>query len=720
MSLRGKAETRRRKRTKTFTGCWTCRSRKVKCDEAKPSCRVCIDKNLVCQGYGTRLQWLPPETGFDVLGEGLASSEQAGPAAEAEQQRCLRRYIFNEPPRRILAWRRVDEILQTIDAAEYDLGPRDGVELALHIENFGVFGKNYLKWPSPSVSCAIATPRADAPALASPQHGSSIDTPQPGLYAVGMGFPLTSQTRSTGSWDHGDHRRSYNVLNQRSSPARQPDETTYSRRLDPPQRSSALGSRDRGDLLILADAARLLQPPLDSPQDSRTSSGTPAAPPSPYFLGEQERYLLHHYMNRVVNLFCVIDNDNSPWKTIHLPIVLQSIGELSIVGSTSRVRSALRNALVAISAFYLSNEHQAHNRPVESEKWENIASGHRCEAIGLLKEAVEHDLYTAVRPKYNDFLVTMLSMVTVNVVSGDTNSCSVHLDGAEQLINHISQTVKLSNESQVLHRIYFYLRVIYESTSSKVMDTTSPRFGSMFASKEQAAPELLEGDAHDFLGTNNADSTLLESRTDSPPFEYIYGVPSILLVMLKDTIDFIDANNRAQSQNGRKTASDDLEGIYDKLESEILDWSMDEHLEKFRDLDDDQFNIMYQQTKAFHNALIIYFSQNVGRLGFRHLRPYVEAVLDSIEAIEHIKSKTNGLAAPLYWPAFVAATEAFEPRHQQRFREWYDKVEQYGIEGARTGIRVIHEVWQRSRSRNRGQKTAWRCIAEETGATLML
>lgn len=48
------------KRRKTFTGCWTCRERHVKCDEQHPKCKRCIAGNFACQGYGTRLTWLTP------------------------------------------------------------------------------------------------------------------------------------------------------------------------------------------------------------------------------------------------------------------------------------------------------------------------------------------------------------------------------------------------------------------------------------------------------------------------------------------------------------------------------------------------------------------------------------------------------------------------------------------------------------------------------------
>ena len=79
-----------RKRTKTFTGCWTCRARKVKCDEARPHCRQCRQKRLNCEGYGARLQWLPPDT---ALGSGKTDLGTAAPP-EPAPTRSLRRNIL--------------------------------------------------------------------------------------------------------------------------------------------------------------------------------------------------------------------------------------------------------------------------------------------------------------------------------------------------------------------------------------------------------------------------------------------------------------------------------------------------------------------------------------------------------------------------------------------------------------------------------------------------
>ncbi|OAL47742.1 hypothetical protein IQ07DRAFT_682528 [Pyrenochaeta sp. DS3sAY3a] len=46
---------------KTLTGCWTCRHRRVKCDEGRPHCRRCVHSGITCQGYYIRLTWTNPQ-----------------------------------------------------------------------------------------------------------------------------------------------------------------------------------------------------------------------------------------------------------------------------------------------------------------------------------------------------------------------------------------------------------------------------------------------------------------------------------------------------------------------------------------------------------------------------------------------------------------------------------------------------------------------------------
>ncbi|KAL2267259.1 hypothetical protein VTJ83DRAFT_4536 [Remersonia thermophila] len=44
-------------RKKSRSGCRTCKARRLRCDETKPTCRNCTQKGLECPGYQQRLQW---------------------------------------------------------------------------------------------------------------------------------------------------------------------------------------------------------------------------------------------------------------------------------------------------------------------------------------------------------------------------------------------------------------------------------------------------------------------------------------------------------------------------------------------------------------------------------------------------------------------------------------------------------------------------------------
>lgn len=91
--------------------------------------------------------------------------------------------------------------------------------------------------------------------------------------------------------------------------------------------------------------------------------------------------------------------------------------DVQTIGPFDSSEFAMRyGTLFSISAFYLSNEDRDHKRNDEAANWGTVASRYRCDAIGLLKCAVETDLYADEKIKYKEFLATMLSMVTINVI----------------------------------------------------------------------------------------------------------------------------------------------------------------------------------------------------------------------------------------------------------------------------------------------------------------
>ncbi|ODV97642.1 hypothetical protein PACTADRAFT_23729, partial [Pachysolen tannophilus NRRL Y-2460] len=80
------------KRKKTFSGCWTCRSRKVKCDTRKPSCLRCEKSGFTCGGYEIKLRWSNPVK-FDKYGNQLSTPHSGDESLANNDQHFQRRTI---------------------------------------------------------------------------------------------------------------------------------------------------------------------------------------------------------------------------------------------------------------------------------------------------------------------------------------------------------------------------------------------------------------------------------------------------------------------------------------------------------------------------------------------------------------------------------------------------------------------------------------------------
>ncbi|KAA6413786.1 MAG: C6 finger domain-containing [Lasallia pustulata] len=49
------------KQSKSRNGCVTCKAKRLKCDEIKPSCQQCHKRNVTCGGYKKDFKWRPFE-----------------------------------------------------------------------------------------------------------------------------------------------------------------------------------------------------------------------------------------------------------------------------------------------------------------------------------------------------------------------------------------------------------------------------------------------------------------------------------------------------------------------------------------------------------------------------------------------------------------------------------------------------------------------------------
>lgn len=292
----------------------------------------------------------------------------------------------------------------------------------------------------------------------------------------------------------------------------------------------------------------------------------------------------------------------------------------------------------------------------------------------------------------------------------------MHLDGAFRLISQSqSWKSKYSSKARALHRIYFYLRTIYQSTLINPSDADGDFDGHLNAvSSASIIPGILP-DEH----TDETSISSLHNESDHMySYALIYGVPHSLLVLLNRAVEFVNQIVKERGRSGARTVPPHLTSKCEALEIDIIEWQ-DKPVANTSSKGTNS-EIIEHMTRAFHNAIIIYFAQNVRLLGHHYLQPFIWKVIGSIEAVERIKLEMNIVAAPLYWPAFIAASESFDPGLQERFRNWYNKAEIYGIESVRTATSVLSDVWEQGPCPGRTTTGIWRIVVQRTGAVLLL
>ncbi|OKL60992.1 hypothetical protein UA08_03643 [Talaromyces atroroseus] len=632
-----------RAKTKTFTGCWTCRERKVKCDEGRPSCQQCIGRDLECKGYAQRLQWLAPltatgggckvPTACDSVGLGISH----------------RRIMFCD--------RKLDALLHQIDSSGL---------LTAACGPFSVFpATEACLHESAPTSCAFDDALIDddllqyagrSPELASPANNFVVEP---------------------WSWR---------------------------------------GSESPAESLVTAS----------SPGDTTdiTSISPSPTPLTPSRVPAHVEWLLHHYKTDIVDLMTAVTTPKGPWKTVHLPRALQGCGELAFRGTTSHARNALLHALLTISAYNLAANGHGQGQALDAHSWREVALKHTAQSLTYLKSCLQPGCPVSERGKYKEVLAAMLSMITIEVCSGDTSSSKWHLKGIEDFI-HTTQRKpgrRYSRKAQSLHRDYVYLRIMREAT-----DLQCAALDADLGPCSEATTAWLCRPLYFLDSLNVPDMWLQDSgpgdSIDHSACEFVYGVPLELLVLASKTSELIRRKRTFARHHPGSVAPAPFLSMCDDLELQILKWPVDRMVENIAQLPiaEESQRLITHQTRAFLQAVIIYFSRLVRGVHRRHLQPYAESIIDHLETVERIKCEANLTTGCISWPWFVGAAETMTEDLRGRYLQWSRSIRFYKLGAYDKATLVISKVWERDKTdKGLAPVCDWPTILEAEDISLML
>lgn len=379
---------RRKHRTKTFTGCWTCRSRHVKCDEQRPHCQRCLQNGWQCEGYHIRLDW-SGTTG----GSGSHKRRLANP--------------MRLPPEECLSSQDVTALLAELDNnsdtnVPYERGP------------FTVF---------PVSATGLIPQGGSGPASGSDGGDTSVhpSTNTESLDADSEGDTYTTavntHTPSSGSLriDHGNSESSGNLSEILSTPMRRPDNELDSPAIVVPSEVD-YENQDFEHHVEINNVHSIVD--LQEPQAEKATLSLVKGI-SPYAMSKPQIELVHHWVTFISGNVLLIDTPDNPCRTIYVPLALQGV---DLGQKESSMYRTIFHAICSASAFSLY-----HLR--NDDRYQSLALTHDQLALHHLRRNLNAS--TGVNELT---LGAICSCITVEAISGRRHRWRTHLAGALSLL----------------------------------------------------------------------------------------------------------------------------------------------------------------------------------------------------------------------------------------------------------------------------------------------
>ncbi|KAJ5301955.1 hypothetical protein N7508_006818 [Penicillium antarcticum] len=588
------ARPQKKPKTVTFTGCWTCRSRKVKCDERqKNGCGVCEKSGLECAGYGVNLCWVTGKIqkfqGFRRRQIGLGKRnpiEMKAQLIASTDQPCSPS-IPEDEINRMLS--KVDTIFTA--ARTVRVGP------------FAVFSKGEQSCYGP---VAPRSPQGITVRDREPPEQDDSTNPE---YAIPQddSFVLSSTSLETN---------------------------------DVPQ-WNPLGSKSS-----LCQNAFSIFP---SPHLEISM---------PFFKSRKISMLMYHYKNHVADLLQPIFHPQNPWRTTYLPYALEGCPDLFLVqndGPASAVSISLFHSLLSSAAFHLRNLQGG------SAYYHTLGLQHRTKSLQAL-----HAALTIPRDSQQNtvYLTAMLSLVTIDTMTGEDSDFPIHLKGCHQLQIPKSNPGTSRDSNHQVNTICNFLSLLSRTTVHEIEPRPWPIDSQLF-------------------------ETCCFDRNDRS-VEYMYGITPTLGNLLQKVCQVAECLAFYQGKHVPSLLQDACIALKDQISL----WDIEsESFYLLRSEDRTMFEIVRCQARAFHSAVVIFYYRTIENYSSASMQECVKVVWENLTLAENLKDEYmdgEKRAAPMSWPAFIAACEATD---RVRWVEWWERVQGYSMGNYKRQRKVILEIW---------------------------
>ncbi|KAE8552193.1 hypothetical protein EYB25_006087 [Talaromyces marneffei] len=435
------------------------------------------------------------------------------------------------------------------------------------------------------------------------------------------------------------------------------------------------------------------------------------------------KLLLDYYQNTLVPRLTPAEVPyKSPWKTLYIPNILSAVGDVVLSGNGSNAKMSLMFAALAISAFNLDglDRSTGDESAIQARDWRKLGRIYRERATKRLKSSLlVLSTVQTKKEKYKDILMSMLSMITICVVSGDMENAAHYLRDLGQYIS-IYGMPKLfkSRKVQMLHSIYLYLCILTRCPDTQaqgfaIMSTHGPNQDVALSSQQPPTWDILVQCSPD---EQLNDQVLAAEMLYFPKsiFEQIYSIPESLFKLILQTTQLAGEVAKISSRDKLILGGDELLASKIKdLEGKICSWDYNDvvGVQPIHRPPKEQFPHHFVQ--AMYAALMIYFYRGVRDLHIAAVQPYVEQTIYHLMEFDKMKEPYNDRSSNTCWPGFIAGCEATQIKTRNQIDAWMERSAQdSGFRMFSVARRAIQKVWN-ARSQSRNQNLSWNGILKD-------
>ncbi|KAJ5004725.1 hypothetical protein K4K48_009159 [Colletotrichum sp. SAR 10_66] len=689
------------RRSRSFGGCGTCRNRRMKCDEGRPTCSMCEASGLTCSGYEKNIFF----DFEDIPSSGMSRFRR--PLLTEEERESMSEKLTSSVPPALTLW----HIAQIEDECER-LPVSQNIEISRG--PFGVFrisqspAKPVKDLPTSSpksdfsvVATAESTQgifedipeEADEEFLAPPEDPPLTKIPSP----LGPGLERLDQRQLSPMTEWWNMNEWWNMS----------DLPSVGNWWDTPVDLDRV--RDITDITFsgLQQSPRALITPQDTclsnvfPETQAQQLATPESSSIPPTIDcnvpHDAVFLLKHYSTTVLRGFTPFRHSKTPWHILFIPYVKSCLAALTLGEDMDHASLTAFYGTLAISASSLGGISN-------SRKWSEQAKSYKQRARQHVRLMLQTAYDVPKTAKYKSILIAILTMVQISSVSGNRDQAECYLLEAEKFIRVKGLNRKKSRKVRLLHHCYAFERLLHESTfpgsiqsehrkhvrkaieasnaSSYSLDSLSFRL-TEWVNLDQEMQRIKDQD----VGENDLHLQIPGIWT-ATLYPEIFGIPEIHVFLLslvirlgraKDDEMFSDATGLKEFMSRAKSVEKCIHQLKRKPSHVVADGLItDPELQHCQQLLDNL-------AQAMQLALAIYFYRKVYDVEADMLQDKVIGVRDCLLRFEATESEMGYGSARLVWPAFIAASEAEDPEVRMSFSQWFKDW------ARRSGLRIFSD-----------------------------